>query len=172
MKYDMQIRSDIVSLEFLLNAGIDSGDLEDIQDQLPVEHFFTPLNEDYGCAQYARQCFMPAGSISVGKLHKLPHLTFLMKGRVLVVSENGGTQDLVAPVTFVSPAGSKRAFHALEDTILTTVHLTRETTEETLDAVEDEVISPSYTAMGLEDPDLTGLEDYIKSQNRINNQEE
>ena len=172
MKYDMQIRSDIVSLEFLLNAGIDSGDLEDIQDQLPVEHFFTPLNEDYGCAQYARQCFMPAGSISVGKLHKLPHLTFLMKGRVLVVSENGGTQDLVAPVTFVSPAGSKRAFHALEDTILTTVHLTRETTEEALDAVEDEVISPSYTAMGLEDPDLTGLEDYIKSQNRINNQEE
>jgi hypothetical protein len=164
---NLKLRSDIVVMEHLLNTGIEEGSLEDIKEHLPLDHFFTPVSEEYGCTQYARQAFMPAGSIGVGKLHKLPHLTFLMKGRVLVISEAGGREEMVAPLTFVSPAGTKRAYHALEDTILTTVHVTRETSEETLDLVEGELISPTYSAMGLEDPDISGLEDYLKSQQEI-----
>jgi hypothetical protein len=80
---------------------------------------------------------------------------------VLVVSENGGKQHLTGPVTFVSPAGAKRVFYVEEDTILTTVHLTKETEEEDLDKVEDEVISPTYEAMGLEEPDLSGLNRFL-----------
>lgn len=108
---------------------------------------------------------MPKGMVVVGKLHKKPHLTFLMKGTILVVSENGGKQRLKGPLTFVSPAGVKRVFYIEEDTVLTTVHLTKETKEDDLDRVEDEVISPSYEAMGLEEPDLSGLNAFLESQN-------
>ena len=152
-----------MALQRVMEEGIANGAFEDLSDQAPVEHFFTPVNEEYGCAQYARQLFMPKGSVVVGKLHKLPHLTFLLKGRVIVVSENGGKQELVAPLTFVSPAGVKRAFHVLEDTILTTVHLSHRNNEDDLAAIEDEVISPSYTAMGLEEPDQTGINKFLEA---------
>jgi hypothetical protein len=104
---------------------------------------------------------MPKGMDIVGKLHKKAHLTFLLKGTVLVVSENGGKQRLEGPTTFVSPAGVKRVFYVEEDALLTTVHLTKETKEEALDKVEDEVISPTYEAMGLEEPDLSGLNRFL-----------
>ena len=171
MKHDLSIRSDISSLQYILDLGIERGDIEDRQFDATVEHYFTPVSDEYGCAQYARQLFMPEGTVCVGKLHKLPHLTFLMQGRVLVVSENGGKQDLVAPVTFVSPAGSKRAFHVLEDAILTTVHLTKHNQEEDLSDIEEEVISPTYSAMGLEEPDLSGLEDFMKTHTLMSEEE-
>ena len=162
LKQNLQVRTDILSLQMFMEFGISSGALQDASEHTPVEHFFTPVSEEYGCAQYARQLFMPAGTVCVGKLHKLPHLTFLLKGRVVVVSENGGKQEMVAPLTFVSPAGSKRAFHVLEDTLLTTVHLTKYDAEESLPQVEDEVISPTYGAMGLQEPDLHGLEAFLE----------
>jgi len=59
-----------------------------------------------------------------------------------------------APHTFLSPLGAKRAFHALEDSILTTIHLTKHTQEEALEDIEDEVISETYTALGMEEPDM------------------
>ena len=164
MKQDLQIRTSIMTLQALMMHGVENGELEDNTNDTELEHFFTPLDSDYGCSTYARQLFMPKGMVVVGKLHKKPHLTFLMKGTILVVSENGGKQRLTGPMTFVSPAGAKRVFYIEEDTILTTVHLTRETKEDDLDKVEDEVISPTYEAMGLEEPDLSGLNAFLEAQ--------
>lgn len=161
-----------MTLQALMMKGIEEGEIEDNSDDTKLEHFFTPLDEDYGCSTYARQLFMPKGMVVVGKLHKKPHLTFLMKGTMQVVSENGGKQRLTAPLTFVSPAGAKRVFYIEEDTILTTVHLTKETKEEDLDKVEEEVISPSYEAMGLEEPDLTELNKYLMKTSGVSQQEE
>ena len=151
-----------MEMQTMLLHAVDTGEIPDESDKTELEHFFTPLDNDYGCSTYARQLFMPKGMVVVGKLHKKPHLTFLMKGKILVVSENGGKQRLEAPVTFVSPAGAKRVFYIEEDTILTTVHLTKETKEEDLDKVEDEVISPSYEAMGLIEPDMTALNKFLE----------
>ena len=53
-----------------------------------------------------------------------------------------------------TPVGAKRAFYAVEDSILTNVHMTKHLSEDKLQQLEDEVIAPSYTAMGLEEPDL------------------
>lgn len=152
-----------MALQTLLIHGAENGEIEDNSDDTELQHFFTPLDDDYGCSTYARQLFMPKGMVVVGKLHKKAHLTFLMKGTILVVSENGGKQRLTGPLTFVSPAGVKRVFYIEEDTILTTVHLTKETEEEDLDKVEEEVISPTYEAMGLEEPDLTKLNQFLEN---------
>ena len=104
MKQDLQIRTSIMTLQALLIHGAEHGEIEDNTDDTELQHFFTPLDDDYGCSTYARQLFMPKGMVVVGKLHQKPHLTFLMKGTILVVSENGGKQRLKGPLTFVSPS--------------------------------------------------------------------
>jgi hypothetical protein len=161
MNEDLQIRTSLVTMQRIMEHGIEYGAFEDKLSETHLTHYFTPISKEYGCAQYARELFMPAGTICVGKLHKLPHLTFLMKGRMIIISENGGHQELTGPTTFVSPAGSKRAFHVLEDSIITTVHVTKHSTEAEVPLIEDEVISPTYEAMGLEEPDTTGLENFL-----------
>jgi hypothetical protein len=60
-----------------------------------------------------------------------------------------GDKYLVAPCTFISEVGLKRAVYAEEDTIWTTVHLTEFENEDDLVKIEQEVISPTYDDMGL-----------------------
>ena len=171
MREDLHIRSNLMGMQRIMEDGVNKGIFEDSSDQFHLTHYFTPISKEYGCAQYARELFMPAGMVCMGKLHKLPHLTFLTKGRMIIVSENGGRQELVAPTTFVSPAGSKRAFHVIEDSILTTVHITKHNTEAEVPLIEDEVISPTYAAMGLEEPDITPLENFLSDPSSTENEE-
>ena len=124
MNNDLQIRTSIMELEGLLLHGFATGAVTNNEDQTALKHLFTPTDDDYGCSTYSRELFMPAGMVVVGKLHKKPHLTFLMSGTMLVVSEDGGTKRLKGPLSFVSPAGVKRAFYIEEDSTLVCVHLT------------------------------------------------
>jgi hypothetical protein len=103
------------------------------QVELKIKHHFAP-------GQYGRECFLEAGTMAIGKLHRHAHLNVISKGRIYVATEFG-VDLLEAPATFVSPAGTKRAVYALEDTIWTTVHSTSETD---LEKVEAEVICPDY----------------------------
>ena len=153
-----------MSLQEIMMQGQKTGDVPDDMDKTHLEHHFTPLDKKYGCHTYARQIFMPKDMVLVGKLHKKAHLTFVLQGTVDVVSEAGGKQRITAPSTFVSPAGVKRVFHVLEDTLLTTVHLTEDMGEENLGKIEDEVISPTYKDMGLEEPDLTDLNKFLSQK--------
>lgn len=150
---DIKMRAAVSALEASIVEGIASGDFVDAMDQCPVVHHFAPTIEEYGCGTYARELTMPKGATIVGKLHRHSHLAFLLKGKVAVVSEFG-KEIMEAPHTFLSPLGAKRAFHALEDSILTTIHLTKHTQEEALEDIEDEVISETYTALGMEEPDM------------------
>ena len=81
----------------------------------------------------------------------------------MIISEDGGRQRLTAPQTFVSPAGVKRAFFIEEDTTLVCVHLTAHGAEEHMAEREDEVLSPTYEAMGLEEPDLSSLNEFLEN---------
>jgi quercetin dioxygenase-like cupin family protein len=105
-------------------------------DDFPVTHHFAP-------GVYAREMFLPAGGTIVGKIHRHAHLNIISKGRVIVTTE-GGTDELTGPCTFTSYAGTKRAVHVIEDTIWTTIHVTEETD---LEKIEAEVIAPSYDAL-------------------------
>lgn len=103
-------------------------------DAMPLTHRFTE-----GC--YVREIFIPKGFILTGKIHRHAHPNFLMKGEVIVVTEDGGREHLKAPLTMISKAGTKRAIMALEDTVWVTVHVTNETD---LKKIEDYVIAPTY----------------------------
>lgn len=86
----------------------------------PVQHHVAP-------GLYGREMFLPAGTVIVGKIHKHAHVNVISQGRVRVFTEGEGALELVAPYTFVSTPGTKRAVLPLEDTVWTTVHSTDKT---------------------------------------------
>lgn len=104
--------------------------------ELPTTHHFAP-------GMYARELFIPAGMVLTGKTHRQAHLNMLVKGDITVWID-GGMRRVQAPVTFVSQPGTKRVGHAHTDTIWITVHATKETD---LEKIEAEVIAPADTAL-------------------------
>lgn len=109
---------------------------DDVKREFPLKHHFAP-------GQYAREIFVPAGSIVVGKIHKHAHVNVISQGEGEVVTEFGRVAYR-APMTFVSEPGTKRVVHCHTDTVWTTVHTTDETD---LAKIEDEIILPSYDAL-------------------------
>jgi hypothetical protein len=118
--------------------------LEDVLLELPkedhldgeslTEHHFAP-------GVYARELFIPKGSVLTGKIHKTEHLNIVSQGRI-AVSTQDGRKIISAPCTFVSQPGTKRAGYALEDTVWTTIHPTEETD---LALIEGQVIAKDYS---------------------------
>jgi quercetin dioxygenase-like cupin family protein len=153
---DLKLRASVSYLEDAIASLIASGEAEDVKEDIPIEHHFTPNIEDFGARLYARQGFIPAGTTFTGKLHRHPHIVSLLQGKMAIVSEDG-RKVVSAPHTWAAPAGSKRAFHALEDSVLLNVHITT-VEDEDLDKLEEEVIAPSYTSLGLEEPNFKLLE--------------
>lgn len=122
-------------------------ELEQALAQIPGAVFgdsdLCPLLHSFGDGIYMREIFIPKGTVLTGKIHKHAHPNFLMMGEVIVVTEQGGREHLVAPCAMISPAGTKRAVCALEDTVWITVHVT---TSQDLAVIEQELIAPDYAA--------------------------
>ena len=144
----MKFRDDILKVQEGIKKMIADGDLIDQSDNCILKHHFTPIDEKYGCCTYAREMFIPKGTVIIGKIHRHQHLNFISKGKVKVFTEFG-EKYFEAPCTFISEVGLKRAVYAEEDTIWTTVHLTAHNEESELEEIEKEVISPTYEELGL-----------------------
>ena len=146
----VEFREKILTVQNGMQEMINEGLAEDALPDCTVTHYFAPLDEKYGCCTYARQMFIPKGTLIVGKIHRHQHLNFILQGKVSVATEFG-KKHFEAPCTFISEVGLKRAVYAEEDTIWTTVHLTQHYGEEHLDKIEDEVIAPTYAELGFLD---------------------
>jgi len=144
----VRFRQSVLAVQAGMQKLIDIGEIEDRAGECTLTHHFVPMDKKYGCCVYGREIFLPKGVVAIGKIHRHPHLNFILKGKVSVNTEYG-KQYLTAPCVFVSEPGLKRAVLAEEDTTWVTVHLTEHTGEENLDKIEDEVISPTYEEIGL-----------------------
>ena len=87
---------------------------------------------------YARELFIPAGTVLTGKMHRQRHLNFLIQGDITVWTEEG-MKRIQAPAVIPSEPGCKRVGYAHTDTRWVTVHGTHETD---LARIESEVIEP------------------------------
>lgn len=157
----VKFRQQILTVQRGLDEMINNGEIENKAEDCTLKHLFTPIDPVYGCCTYARQVFLPKGTLVIGKIHKHQHLNFILKGKVSVSTEHG-KKIIEAPSSFVSEVGLKRAVVAEEDTIWVTVHLTKYSSEDDLDKVEDEVISPTYDEMGL----ISSVEELNKLENK------
>ena len=130
---ELRIRDQIATLEAALSEEINSGRMNEAE--LPLKHIFTD-------GVYAREMFLPAGTIVLGKIHRHEHLNFISKGSVSVLTKEG-LKHLDGPCTMVSPKGVKRAVLVHTDTIWTTIHA-NPSNETDLEKIEDFTIAKSY----------------------------
>lgn len=100
---------------------------------------------------YAREIFIPKGTILIGKIHKYISLNILSQGDITILTEFGARR-VCAPYTVVSPPLTKRVGYAHEDTVWTTIHATEETD---LEKLEEELILPGFPDMLTEDEILS-----------------
>jgi quercetin dioxygenase-like cupin family protein len=132
-----KIRAQLAAMEAALTDEVRSGRIAEAE--LPLRHVFTD-------GVYGREMTLPAGTCVVGKIHRHAHLNFLLKGRVSVLTEEGGLEELRAPRMLVSPAGVKRAVYVHEEAVWTVVHVNPTNTQD-LDEIERFTIAPSYAAL-------------------------
>ena len=129
-------RRRILDFEAAMFRAKDDGDLQPVD--FPLVHTFTEGN-------YARQMTIPKGSVIVGKIHRHAHLNFVMRGHVMVMTDEG-VREIVGPCYFVSTPGTKRIVTAVEETVWVTIHPTNETD---LAKIEADIIAPSFDDLQL-----------------------
>ena len=84
--------------------------------ELPVKHFQIP-------GVYVRALYITKGVVLTGKIHNFECINIVAKGSLCVTTnDDNETIILNEGMVFNSPAGTKRAGYALEDTIYITVH--------------------------------------------------
>lgn len=110
------------------------------QVELEVMHHFSD-------GIYCRTVLMKAGDMVVGKIHKKEHVVVISSGHALVVSEEFGPKEIIAPAIFTSPPGARRALLILSDMVWTTVHKNSTNTQD-LAKLEDELIAKDYAEIG------------------------
>ena len=107
-------RSKVTSLEKELLASQNKNVVKGNSDVFPLTHSFSE-------GVYIREMAMVKGGMVIGKIHNRSHTWFLMKGRLLIATEND-TVEYEAPAYVNAPAGSKRVIQALEDSVFINVH--------------------------------------------------
>lgn len=117
--------------------------LREIPDAFVGDTTYCPLKHTFSEGLYIREIFIPMGTMLTGKIHKHQHPNFLMRGAVVVVTEEGGMEYLEAPLSMISEAGTKRAVIALEDTVWITIHLNLDN-ETDLSVLEDHIIAKNF----------------------------
>lgn len=100
----------------------------------------TPVRNWFCNGMYAREFTVPAGTLLTGAIHYHDSIAVMQTGRVRVVNADGTEQDIVAPQTFIQPAGVKRIGLVLEDMVWTTFHTCQASTVE---AAERELVTNS-----------------------------
>lgn len=149
---DDRVRQNIVQLESNLRHLQTEHQLPAIE--CPLTHIFAP-------GLYGRQILIPQDTLVVGKIHRHAHLLFIMKGRVLVATEEG-PKSYEGPVMLVSKAGTKRVIYAYDETVWATVHLTNQTD---LDKIEEELIAPDYASLdAMDDPDVRQVLEHVHAE--------
>lgn len=84
------------------------------QMDLPVRNVFAG-----GC--YARELFIPKGTVLIGKLHLTDHINICTEGDLTFLTPEG-PKRVKAPAMFAAPAGTKKLAYANEDTRWINIH--------------------------------------------------
>ena len=98
-----------------------------------------PLTHHICNGVYARELFIPAGTILTGRIHKTKHISIIQQGDISVMTEEG-MKRIQGPAVIQSEKGMKRAGYTHADTIWITIHPTELTD---IDEIEDSLFYDS-----------------------------
>lgn len=104
-----------------------------------------PLRHHFTDGLYGREIFNPKGSFIITKIHKEPNFSFVLRGRLRCLSEDGA-EVIEAPRWFATKPGTKRVLLAEEDTVFITVHPNPTDTQD-LEELERRIIAPDFESL-------------------------
>lgn len=114
--------SDIVSVgQQALKVFSNVDEAEKAMLQLPQVD--CPVVHHFGPNLCIREVFMPKGTMAVGHKQKFKHMNILLKGKVMMLKEDGSTKILEAPFIFEGEAGRKIGY-VLEDMVWQNIYST------------------------------------------------
>ena len=101
-----------------------------------------PLTHSFSEGIYTREILIKKGMFAIGKIHKFDHTFFLLKGKLLLCTQEG-VKEIEAPYYGISSAGTKRVGIALEDVVFVNVHPNPNNIKD-LDKLEEIYVVSSY----------------------------
>ena len=81
----------------------------------------TKYNHYFSDGLYIREMFCVKGYLGFSVIHNTANPLFVIKGSVLISSEDG-VQELTAPTFILTEPGTKRVLYFTEDTVMINVH--------------------------------------------------
>ena len=81
-----------------------------------------PIKQHIEGGLYTRELFMPKSSVIVSMIHKQQHPSFLLKGNVSYITDEGEIKTIKAPYTIFTQIGTQRVFYVHEDSIFSCVY--------------------------------------------------
>ena len=106
-----------------------------------------PLKHHFADGLYTREIFMPKGSIIASLIHKTNHPSFLLKGEVSILCDDGSIKRIKAPLKIMTEAGTQRVLYMHSDTTWVCVYRTDKTTVE---EAEKEVYTDNYKELSID----------------------
>jgi len=104
-------------------------------EQMPLIHSFSE-------GIYTREILIKKGMFAIGKIHKFDHTFFLLKGKLLLCTQEG-IKEIEAPYYGNAGSGTKRVVIALEDVVFVNVHPNPNNIKD-LDKLEEIYVVSSY----------------------------
>lgn len=101
---------------------------------LAEEQASCPVNHYFGPGVYIREVSMSAGLFAIGHKQTKEHVNIMLKGRVLMLNEDGSTAELVAPLMFTGKPGRKMGY-ILEDVVWQNIYATEERDVQVLESM-------------------------------------
>ena len=105
------IRADMTVLEEAMEKHPDKFDLYG----QAIHHFADGM--------YARELFMPAGTVATSLVHKTDHFCFVLYGECDVADEGIGVHRIKGPCMLKTTAGTKRALNIITDSLWVGVYV-------------------------------------------------
>jgi hypothetical protein len=134
-KQQEKFRDQIENLENSLLQSNDSRVVKGNSDMFPLKHYFVE-------GLYIREMFIKKNSFIIGKIHKQDHVWFLLKGKLLIITENN-EKEIKAPFFSTSLAGTKKVGHALEDCVFINIH-PNVSNKKDINEVEKDIVVKNY----------------------------
>jgi|TARA_R110001606_G_scaffold357145_1_gene508629 hypothetical protein len=100
-----------------------------------------PLKQTLEGGLYTRELFMPKGSLVVSMIHKQQHPSFLLKGKVSYINDEGEIITVTGPHVIFTQTGTQRVLYIHEDTNWCCVY---KTDAKTFEEAEADVYTDDY----------------------------
>jgi hypothetical protein len=129
-----QFQTQLEEIEGVLTHKAGEEQSEGMRKNLPLKHYFEG-------GLYTRELFMPQGMMLVSMIHRQQHPSFLVKGKLSYLNDEGQVETIEAPHTVFTQVGTQRVFYVHKDSVWICVYKTNKTNVE--DA-EKEIYADSF----------------------------